>query len=137
MHAEWTRCSFCKPATRSHLRVHMRPRSFALPGGGRVLSVAKLTLGQEAYYERQVARGLDDYYAGRGESPGIWAGSGSAGLGLVGVVGDDDLGTPLRGVNPANTERLRSPVRERTITRRRLDLETGEWREEPVQLKPV
>jgi conjugative relaxase-like TrwC/TraI family protein len=102
-----------------------------------MLSVAKLTLGQEAYYERQVALGLDDYYAGRGESPGIWAGTGSAGLGLVGVVGDDDLGTLLRGVNPANAERLRSPVRERTITRRRLDIETGEWREEPVQLKPV
>ena len=45
-----------------------------------MLSVGKLTLGQEAYYERQVARGLDDYYAGRGESPGIWAGSASAGL---------------------------------------------------------
>ncbi|HEX5174245.1 MAG TPA: MobF family relaxase [Gaiellaceae bacterium] len=102
-----------------------------------MLSVAKLTLGQEAYYERQVARGLDDYYAGRGESPGIWAGAGSARLGLVGVVGDDDLGTLLRGVNPANAERLRSPVRERTITRRRLDVETGEWREEPMQLKPV
>jgi conjugative relaxase-like TrwC/TraI family protein len=102
-----------------------------------MLSVAKLTLGQEAYYEQQVARGLDDYYAGRGESPGIWAGSGSTTLGLVGVVGDDDLGTLLRGVNPANDERLRSPVRERTITRRRLDVETGEWHEEPTQLKPV
>ena len=43
-----------------------------------MLRLAKLTLGQEAYYEQQVARGLDDYYAGRGESPGIWAGSGSA-----------------------------------------------------------
>ena len=43
-----------------------------------MLSVAKLTLGQEAYYEQQVARGVDDYYAGRGESPGIWAGRGSA-----------------------------------------------------------
>ena len=102
-----------------------------------MLSVAKLTLGQEAYYEQQVARGLDDYYAGRGESPGIWAGTGSAGLGLVAVVGDDDLGTLLRGANPANAERLHSPVRERTITRRRLDVETGEWREEPMQLKPV
>jgi conjugative relaxase-like TrwC/TraI family protein len=105
--------------------------------GGAVLSVAKLTLGQEAYYERQVARGLDDYYAGRGESPGIWAGSGSAGLGLVDVVGDEDLGTLLRGVNPANEEQLRSPVRERTISKRKLDVETGEWREEPQQLKPV
>jgi conjugative relaxase-like TrwC/TraI family protein len=102
-----------------------------------MLSVAKLTLGQEAYYERQVARGLDDYYADRGESPGIWAGSGSAELGLVGVVGDEDLGTLLRGVNPASEERLRAPVRERTITMRRLDVESGEWREEPKQLKPV
>lgn len=115
----------------------MRLRFSVVPRGGGMLSVAKLTLGQEAYYERQVARGLDDYYAGRGESPGIWAGTGSTGLGLVGVVGDDDLGTLLRGVNPANAERLRSPVRERTITRRKLDVETGEWREEPMQLKPV
>jgi conjugative relaxase-like TrwC/TraI family protein len=102
-----------------------------------MLSVAKLTLGQEAYYEQQVARGLDDYYAGRGESPGLWAGSGSAALGLVGVVGDGDLGTLLRGVNPGSDERLRSPVRERTITVRMLDVETGEWRDEPRQLKPV
>ena len=29
-----------------------------------VLSVAKLTPGQERYYERSVAAGLDDYYAG-------------------------------------------------------------------------
>ncbi len=102
-----------------------------------MLSVAKLTLGQEAYYEQQVARGLDDYYAGRGESPGIWAGSGSAGLGLVGVVGDGDLGTLLRGVNPANEVRLRTPVRARTITVRKLDVESGEWREEQKRLAPV
>jgi len=102
-----------------------------------MLSVAKLTLGQEAYYEQQVARGLDDYYAGRGESPGIWAGRGAAELELVGVVEDGDLGTLLRGVNPANEERLRSPVRERTITVRTLDVETGEWREETKQLKPL
>ena len=102
-----------------------------------MLSVAKLTLGQEAYYEQQVARGLDDYYAGRGESPGTWAGNGAGALGLVGVVEDSDLGTLLRGVNPASEERLRAPVRERTITVRTLDVETGEWREEPQQLKPV
>ena len=102
-----------------------------------MLSVAKLTLGQEAYYEQQVARGLDDYYAGRGESPGIWAGDGSASLGLVGVVDDGDLGTLLRGANPANDERLRAPVRERTITVRTLDVESGEWREEQKRLAPV
>ncbi len=47
------------------------------------------------------------------------------------------MGALLRGVNPADGERLRAPVRERTITRRRLDVETAEWREEPQQLKPV
>jgi hypothetical protein len=87
-----------------------------------MLSVAKLTFGQESYYEQQVAGGLDDYYAGRGESPGIWAGSGAAELELAGVVEDSDLGTLLRGVNPASDARLRSPVRERTITVRTLDV---------------
>ncbi len=102
-----------------------------------MLSVAKLTLGQEAYYEQQVARGLDDYYAGRGESPGIWAGRGAEELELVGVVEDGDLGTLLQGVHPASKARLRSPVRERTITVRTLDTETGEWREEWKRLAPV
>src|SRR4051812_12822517 len=102
-----------------------------------MLSVAKLTLGQEAYYEQQVARGLDDYYAGRGESPGLWAGGGACGLGLVGVVDDGDLGTLLRGVDPASNEQLRAPARERTITVRTLDVESGEWREEQKRLAPL
>jgi conjugative relaxase-like TrwC/TraI family protein len=128
---------FSKRATPHAPRVHLRLGAPGFPEGAGVLSVAKLTLGQEAYYEQQVARGLDDYYAGRGESPGIWAGSGSAGLGLDGVVEDGDLGTLLRGVNPASDARLRSPVRERTITVRALDVETGEWREVRKRLAPV
>jgi len=102
-----------------------------------VLSVAKLTLGQEAYYEQQVVRGLDDYYAGRGESPGIWAGRGAAGLELVGVVADGDLGTLLRGVNPATQKQLRKPVRERTVTVRALDVKSGRWVEDWKALKPL
>jgi conjugative relaxase-like TrwC/TraI family protein len=115
----------------------MRLGSLLAWSGAGVLSVAKLTLGQEAYYEQQVARGLDDYYAGRGESPGIWTGSGAQGLGLVGVVEDDQLGTLLRGVNPVNDATLRTPVRERTITVRSLDVESGKWREEQKRLAPV
>jgi conjugative relaxase-like TrwC/TraI family protein len=102
-----------------------------------MLSIAKLTLGQEAYYERQVVRGLDDYYAGRGESPGIWAGRGAVDLELVGVVEDGDLGTLLRGVNPATEKPLRKPVRERTIRVRTLDVETGRWGEEWKAHRPV
>jgi hypothetical protein len=108
--------------------VHMRLGSAGAGGAGGVLSVAKLTLGQEAYYEQQVAGGLDDYYAGRGESPGLWVGSGASVLGLAGVVEEGDLGTLLRGVDPAGGARLRAPVRERTITVRTLDAESGEWR---------
>ncbi|MGH3037938.1 MAG: MobF family relaxase, partial [Gaiellaceae bacterium] len=102
-----------------------------------MLSVAKLTVGQEAYYEQQVATGLDDYYAGRGESPGIWAGSGAEEIGLEGVVEDGDLGTLLRGVDPASGGTLRAPVARRTITVRTLDPESGEWREEKKGLAPV
>ena len=102
-----------------------------------MLSVAKLALGQEAYYEQQVVRGLDDYYAGRGESPGIWAGRGAAELGLSGVVEDGDLGTLLRGVNPATEKQLRRPVRERTIAVRTLDLDTGRWVEDWKAHRPV
>src|SRR6266496_4831770 len=115
----------------------MRLGSLLAWKGVGVLSVAKLTLGQEAYYEQQVARGLDDYNAGRGESSGIWAGSGARWLGLIGAVGDGDLGTLLRGANPAAKETLPSPVRERTITVRTLDVETGDWREEQKRLAPV
>jgi conjugative relaxase-like TrwC/TraI family protein len=115
----------------------MRLASLGFGGWGDVLSIAKLSLGQEAYYEQQVAVGLDDYYAGRGESPGLWAGSGTDGLGLVGVVEDGGLGTLLRGVDPVRGELLRAPVRERRLTVRTLDVESGEWREEEKRLAPV
>ena len=49
-----------------------------------MLSIGKLgaSTGQLEYYERQVAAGAEDYYAGRGEVPGVWLGSGAAALGL-------------------------------------------------------
>jgi conjugative relaxase-like TrwC/TraI family protein len=115
----------------------MRLAAFAVSRRAGVLSVAKLTLGQEAYYEQQVVRGLDDYYAGRGESPGIWAGRGAAELELSGVVEDGDLGTLLRGMNPATEKQLRKPVRERTIAARTLDVDSGRWVEEWKALKPL
>jgi conjugative relaxase-like TrwC/TraI family protein len=117
--------------------VHLRPARSVFLARCAVLSVAKLALGQEAYYEQQVALGLDDYYAGRGESPGLWAGSGAEGLDLSGVVCDGDLGTLLRGVSPADGARLRAPAKERTITVRTLDAGSGEWRDEAKPLAPV
>ena len=69
-----------------------------------VLSVAKLTPGQEGYYERSVAAGIDDYYAGRGESPGVWVGRGAAELELDGVVGEGELGRLIGGRHPLTTD---------------------------------
>ena len=102
-----------------------------------MLSVAKLTPGQESYYERSVAAGLDDYYAGRGESPGIWTGRGAAILGLEGVVQDRQLGTLIRGVHPLTEERLRKHPKERTITIERIDPHADERRIEQKKLSPV
>ena len=41
-----------------------------LAGGAASVSIGKLVVGQQRYYERQVAQGGDDYYSGRGEAPG-------------------------------------------------------------------
>ncbi len=102
-----------------------------------MLSVAKLTPGQESYYERSVAAGLDDYYAGRGESPGIWTGRGATALGLDGVVQNGRLGTLIRGLHPLTEERLRRHPKERRINVERIDPHAGERRIEQKKLSPV
>ncbi|MEJ7792367.1 MAG: MobF family relaxase [Gaiellaceae bacterium] len=102
-----------------------------------MLTVSKLAPGQEAYYEHSVAGGIDDYYAGRGESPGVWAGRGAERLGLEGVVGEGELGRLIRGQHPQGEERLRRHPPVRTITVERIDPETGERRGEQKQLRPV
>jgi conjugative relaxase-like TrwC/TraI family protein len=103
-----------------------------------MLSVAKLTPGQETYYERSVAAGIDDYYAGRGESPGMWVGSGAAELGLQGVVGDGQLGALIRGDHPLTGERLRRRhPKARTIMVERVDPASGTRRLEEKTLRPV
>ena len=77
-----------------------------------VLSIGKLAVGQERYYEQQVAQGLDDYFAGRGESPGRWRGQGAAELGLRGTVEDGELSVLMDGRDPRTGRVLRDqPVK--------------------------
>ncbi|MGI8686071.1 MAG: MobF family relaxase [Acidimicrobiales bacterium] len=52
------------------------------------------------YLISSVALGLDEYYAGVGEAPGVWAGRFAAELGLVGVVDADDLRSVVLGHHP-------------------------------------
>jgi hypothetical protein len=42
-----------------------------------MLTIGKLGASRKqlTYYEQQVASGIEDYYAGRGEAPGEWRGS--------------------------------------------------------------
>lgn len=69
---------------------------------GRVLSIAKLRVGQEAYQLSGVAQSLDDYYTGAGEAAGRWLGAGAERLGLSGEVAADDLRAVLAGLAPGS-----------------------------------
>ncbi len=74
-----------------------------------MLSIGKIALGQHRYYEQQVAQGQDDYYTGRGEAPGEWAGAGAQALGLTGRVGAGQFGALIAGHDPRDpATRLRS-----------------------------
>src|SRR5580700_11402446 len=65
-----------------------------------MLSIGKLALGQQRYYEQQVSQGGDDYYSGRGEAPGEWAGGGAEELGLAGEVSAAEFNALLEGRDP-------------------------------------
>jgi hypothetical protein len=67
-----------------------------------VLNVA--VIRSVAYYLDQVAHSRADYYLGRGESPGRWAGSLAASFGLAGTVASDTLRAVLEGRDPASGE---------------------------------
>ena len=81
-----------------------------------MLSIGKLTLGQQRYYEQQVSQGHDDYYSGRGEAPGEWTGGGAEDLGLTGQVSAAQFNALLAGDDPRAPEtRLRAGVSEPTV----------------------
>ncbi len=74
-----------------------------------MLSIGKIALGQHRYYEQQVAQGQDDYYTGRGEAPGEWAGAGAQALGLPDRIGAGQFGALIAGHDPRDpATRLRS-----------------------------
>src|SRR5438552_1244057 len=78
-----------------------------------MLSIGKIALGQHRYYEQQVAHGRDDYYSGRGEAPGEWAGAGAKRLGLSGRVTSEQFSSLIAGLDPRDPDvRLRSSDRD-------------------------
>jgi hypothetical protein len=49
-----------------------------------VADIAKLSVGREEYYTRELATDHEQYLSGHGESPGRWYGAGASRLGLQG-----------------------------------------------------
>jgi len=82
-----------------------RPVSGSL-GGPAVLSLGKLTHGQQAYYVDAVARGAEEYYTAGKEAPGQWTGAASHRLGLEGEVDPEALAHLLAHVDPSGKYRL-------------------------------
>ena len=71
-----------------------------------MLSIGKLGAGNEHYYLRTVAGGVEDYYLGRGEAPGRWIGAGAEELDLSGQVDGERLAAVLGGRDPVDGVRL-------------------------------
>jgi conjugative relaxase-like TrwC/TraI family protein len=97
----------------------MSVRDLGLDASGRMLTIGKLgaSPGQLEYYERQVAAGAEDYYAGRGESPGVWLGTGVAALGLAAGSRVERQGfmALMRGCDPADGSVLRPMTKASTV----------------------
>jgi hypothetical protein len=62
------------------------------------LTITKLK-GAE-YLIASVAGGMEDYYMGAGEAPGMWRGAWAAELSLEGVVSADELRALVNGAEP-------------------------------------
>jgi conjugative relaxase-like TrwC/TraI family protein len=85
------------------------------PGaGGRVglvaLPVKALKAGQEAYWLDQIARNREEYFSGRGESPGRFVGSATQASGLEGVASAEQVRAMFQGLDPATGELRCAPL---------------------------
>jgi conjugative relaxase-like TrwC/TraI family protein len=91
-----------------HLKVRGPPGPLPPPAGrGAVVAdVAKLSAGRERYYLSEVAHTREDYYAGKGESPGRWVGPTAERVGLDGEVTNKAFQLAFDGRHPVTGELL-------------------------------
>jgi conjugative relaxase-like TrwC/TraI family protein len=74
------------------------------------LPVKALKAGQEAYWLDQIARNREEYFSGRGESPGRFVGSAAATAGLEGVASAEQVQAMFQGLDPATGELRCAPL---------------------------
>jgi conjugative relaxase-like TrwC/TraI family protein len=74
------------------------------------LPVKALKAGQESYWLDQIARNREEYFSGRGESPGRFVGSAAAAAGLDGAASPEQVRAMFRGLDPATGEQRCAPL---------------------------
>jgi hypothetical protein len=74
-----------------------------------VADIAKLSVGREEYYTRELATDHEQYLSGRGESPGRWYGAGATTLGLQGEASVAGFQAMVEGRDPTTGELLGRP----------------------------
>jgi conjugative relaxase-like TrwC/TraI family protein len=74
-----------------------------------VADVAKLAVGREDYYIRELADNHEQYLSGHGESPGRWYGAGATTLGLQGEASPAGFRRMFEGRHPNTAELLGRP----------------------------
>jgi conjugative relaxase-like TrwC/TraI family protein len=86
-------------------------RLVAAGRSGRVaLPVKALKAGQESYWLDQIARNREEYFSGRGESPGRFVGSAAAAVGLEGIASAEQVQAMFQGLDPATGEVRCAPL---------------------------
>jgi conjugative relaxase-like TrwC/TraI family protein len=74
-----------------------------------VADIAKLSVGREEYYTRELATDHEQYLSGHGESPGRWYGAGARNLGLQGEASPARFRRMFEGRHPDTGELLGRP----------------------------
>src|SRR5215218_3673202 len=77
--------------------------------GGMVADIAKLSVGREEYYTRELATDHEQYLSGHGESPGRWYGAGASSLGLQGEASPAGFQAMFEGRHPTTGQLLGRP----------------------------
>jgi conjugative relaxase-like TrwC/TraI family protein len=77
--------------------------------GGMVADIAKLSVGREEYYTRELATDHEQYLSGHGESPGRWYGAAATSLGLQGEASAVGFRRMFEGRHPDTGEFLGHP----------------------------
>src|SRR5215218_6711026 len=77
--------------------------------GGVVADIAKLSVGREEYYTRELATDHQQYLSGHGESPGRWYGAAAATLGLQGEASVAGFQAMFEGRDPMTGQLLGRP----------------------------